>query len=73
MALVGCGAVAMKTDSDRPQRIPLTRQRIAEAALRVIDRDGLSALTMKRLGSELGVEAMSLYFHFAKKLSLIHI
>lgn len=57
----------MVTETGRPRRLPLTRQRIAEAALRVIDRDGLNALTMKRLGSELGVEAMSLYFHFSKK------
>jgi AcrR family transcriptional regulator len=63
--VVGCRAVARNPDSDR--RVPLTRQRIAEAALRVIDRDGLGALTMKRLGSELGVEAMSVYFHFSNK------
>lgn len=37
----------------------------------MIDRDGLNALTMKRLGSELGVEAMSLYFHVAKKEEIL--
>lgn len=59
--------MATKPDSRHPQRTPLSRQRITEAALGVIDRDGLNALTMKRLGSELGVEAMSLYFHFSNK------
>ncbi len=59
--------MATKSDSGHPQRAPLTRQRIAEAALGVIDGEGLNALTMKRLGSELGVEAMSLYFHFSNK------
>ena len=67
MALVKCGAMAIQVGRAHPQRLPLTRQRIAEAALRVIDRGGLNALTMKRLGSELGVEAMSLYFHFSNK------
>ncbi len=66
MAPVSCGAMATKIDSGH-LRLPLTRQRIAKAALRVIDREGLNGLTMKRLGSELGVEAMSLYFHFSNK------
>jgi AcrR family transcriptional regulator len=42
-------------------RTPLSRLRIAHAALAVIDRDGLDALSMRRLGAELGVEAMALY------------
>ena len=63
--------MAIQVGRAHPQRLPLTRQRIAEAALRVIDREGLNALTMKRLGSELGVEAMSLYFHFSKKEEIL--
>lgn len=47
----------------------LTRERVLEAAVALADREGLPALTMRRLASELGVEAMSLYHH----LSLIHI
>jgi AcrR family transcriptional regulator len=38
-----------------------------QAAVDVVDRDGLHALTMRRLGAELGVEAMSLYRHVANK------
>ena len=49
------------------ERVRLTRERVLEAALVVIDRDGLERLSMRRLGSELGVEAMSLYNHVADK------
>jgi AcrR family transcriptional regulator len=48
-------------------REPLTRDRIIEAALRVMDADGLEAVTMRRIGRELGVEAMSLYNHVEDK------
>jgi AcrR family transcriptional regulator len=52
----------------RPQpRIPLTRERILRAAMRIADEEGLEALTMRRLGQELGVQAMSLYNHVANK------
>ncbi len=46
---------------------PLSRERILQAAVGVADRAGLHALTMRRLGTELGVEAMSLYKHVASK------
>jgi TetR/AcrR family tetracycline transcriptional repressor len=39
----------------------LTRERIIEVAIEYVDDHGLTALTMRRLGKELGVEAMSLY------------
>jgi AcrR family transcriptional regulator len=48
-------------------RRPLTRERILEAALKLVDEDGLEALTMRRLGERLGFEAMSLYNHVANK------
>lgn len=53
------------------ERIPLTRQRIVEAALRYIDDRGLDALSMHKLGAELGVKAMSLYNHVASKDDLL--
>jgi AcrR family transcriptional regulator len=49
------------------QRSPLSRERVLEAAVALADRAGLGALTMRRLGQELGVEAMSLYKHVANK------
>lgn len=50
-----------------PARTPLNRERVLQAAVDLADRSGLDALTMRRLGSELGVEAMSLYKHVANK------
>jgi AcrR family transcriptional regulator len=50
---------------------PLTRRRILRTALKLIDRDGLDALSMRRLGAALGVEAMALYRHFASKEGLL--
>jgi AcrR family transcriptional regulator len=52
-------------------RPPLTRDRVLQAAVEVADRDGLAALTMRRLGETLGVEAMSLYNHVANKEQLL--
>lgn len=49
------------------RRPPLTRGRILEAALRLIDERGLGELTMRALGAELGVEAMSIYKHVPGK------
>jgi AcrR family transcriptional regulator len=49
------------------RREPLTRDRIVEAALRLMDEEGLEAVTMRHIGRELGVEAMSLYNHVEDK------
>jgi AcrR family transcriptional regulator len=54
----------------RPRR-PLDREGIERAALELIDRDGLSELSMRRLGQKLGVEAMSLYHHYPSKGHLL--
>src|SRR5712691_4872851 len=54
-------------DLEHPRREPLTRQRIVRAALHIMDDEGLEAVTMRRIGRELGVEAMSLYNHVADK------
>ena len=53
---------------DRPA---LTRQRILDAALDLADAEGLDALSMRRLGAVLGVEAMSLYHHVPSKAALL--
>lgn len=49
----------------------LNRRRVLEAALRIVDAEGLAALTMRRLGAELDVEAMSLYRHVPSKEALL--
>jgi AcrR family transcriptional regulator len=48
-------------------RSPLTKERVLRAALRLADKDGIDSLSMRKLGQELGVEAMSLYNHVANK------
>src|SRR5438094_7026697 len=53
------------------RRTTLSRERIAAAAVALIDGEGLDALSMRRLGAELGVEAMSLYRHFPSKAALL--
>lgn len=52
-------------------RAPLTRARVAAAALDYVDAHGLAALSMRKLGGELGVEAMSLYNHVTNKDDLL--
>lgn len=52
-------------------RTPLSRSRIAQAALAVVDRDGLEALSMRRLGAELGVEGMAVYRYFPNKAAVL--
>ena len=49
------------------RREPLSRERVLAAALELADSEGLEALSMRRLGSALGVEAMSLYNHVRNK------
>jgi AcrR family transcriptional regulator len=52
-------------------RTPLSRTRVFAAAVAVADVDGLAHVTMRRVASELGVEAMSLYHHVANKEALL--
>ena len=56
-----------KITSKGSARTPLSRDRILRAAVALADREGIDALTMRKLGEELGVEAMSLYNHVANK------
>ncbi|MFN0088978.1 MAG: TetR/AcrR family transcriptional regulator [Acidimicrobiales bacterium] len=59
------------TPAERVDRLPLSRARVVGAALRYVDHHGLEALSMRKLGAELGVEAMSLYNHVASKDDLL--
>jgi len=52
-------------------RVPLTAERILQAGVTLADAHGLDALTMRALGQELGVQAMSLYNHVAHKDALL--
>lgn len=59
--------MTITAQSQRPARTPLSRQRVLRAALDYVDQHGLEALSMHKLGAELGVKAMSLYKHVADK------
>jgi AcrR family transcriptional regulator len=60
-----------RTTRKARRRVPLSRERVLQAAIRRADQGGLAALSMRKLGQELGVEAMALYHHFANKDDLV--
>lgn len=53
------------------KRAPLNKDQIVLEAIRIADESGLEALSMRKLGKVLGVEAMALYHHFTSKEVLI--
>lgn len=70
--------MADRTAPDRPKhdqpaqpRTQLTRERIVNAALALVDREGLSALSMRRLGADLGVDPMATYHYVPNKDALL--
>jgi AcrR family transcriptional regulator len=56
-----------------PPRTPLTREGIIDAALRVLDREGMDGLSMRKVGEELGTGAASLYWHVRNKDELFQL
>jgi AcrR family transcriptional regulator len=50
---------------------PLKREQIVSTALALVDRNGLKALSMRRLGAELGVDPMAVYYHIPNKQALL--
>lgn len=63
------------TGTEPPRRAagrePLTRERVLATALRLVDTEGLDALTRRRLGHELGRDAMTLYRYAPDKAALL--
>ena len=55
----------------RPRQSLLTRQRIVDAAVALADAEGLEAVSVRRLATELGVRGPSLYHHFATKAEIL--
>jgi AcrR family transcriptional regulator len=55
------------------ERAPLSRDAIVDAALRVLDRDGAGAFSMRRLAEELGVGAGAIYWHVENKEQLLQL
>ncbi len=60
-----------KTKPATRARTPLTRERVVLAAVAFADESGIAALSMRKLGEALGVEAMSLYNYVANKDQLL--
>lgn len=54
------------------RKLPLSKERIFDAALRLVDSGGVESLSMRRLGAELGVQAMSLYNHVTNKDAILY-
>ena len=55
----------------RPRKPLLSRERIVETALSLVDREGLQAVSTRRLAAELGVSGPSLYNHFRTKDAIL--
>lgn len=62
-----------RADARAAPRVPLTREAIIEAALRVLDREGMDGLSMRRVAEELGTGAASLYWHVRNKGELLQL
>ncbi len=60
------------TDPRTKPRARLSRDRVLRAAIALADANGIESLTMRKLGENLGVEAMSLYHHVANKEDLLN-
>jgi TetR/AcrR family transcriptional regulator, tetracycline repressor protein len=58
-------------DSNRAERKPLTRDAIVDAALALLEREGLQGVSMRKLAQELGAGAASLYWHVGDKEELL--
>jgi AcrR family transcriptional regulator len=66
------GADDRQPRGPRPGRgARLSRAAVLDAAIALVERDGADALTMRRLGAELGVEAMSLYHHVPNREAVL--
>lgn len=64
---------SLRNKPARPERRPLTRDAIIDAAMRVVDGEGLGTLSMRRLATELGVVPASLYGHVSGREELLQL
>jgi AcrR family transcriptional regulator len=56
---------------ERSRKVPLSRELVLSKALKLVDAEGLDALTMRRLGQELGCDPMSLYRYAENRAALL--
>jgi len=57
--------------SDRPVRVPLSRDRVLSAAVAIADAGGVGSLTIRSLADKLGVKPMSVYHYVANKEEIL--
>jgi TetR/AcrR family tetracycline transcriptional repressor len=57
--------------TSRPKALRLSREVLVEACMHIADRDGPDAVTLRRLGSELGIDPTAVYRHFRDKSELL--
>jgi len=53
------------------QRPHLSREEVVRAALAIVDREGLEGFSMRKLGAELGVDPMAVYYYFPNKAAVL--
>jgi AcrR family transcriptional regulator len=63
--------VVTRAEPGSQPRLPLSRERVLRAAIKIADQSGIVSLTMRRLADELGAEAMSLYYYVTSKEELL--
>jgi AcrR family transcriptional regulator len=63
--------MATRRASSAQSRVPLSRERVLDAAIALADESGIESVSMRKLAQALGVEAMSLYNHIANKGDLV--
>jgi TetR/AcrR family transcriptional regulator, tetracycline repressor protein len=60
-----------RAEAREPDKPRLTKRAVVERALALGDAEGLEALTIRRIATELGVTPMALYWHFRNKEELL--
>jgi TetR/AcrR family transcriptional regulator, tetracycline repressor protein len=73
LPIIACTTYSCQVTSSEQlaERTRLTRYAVVDRALRLADADGLDALTIRKLATELGVTPMALYWHFRSKDELL--
>ncbi|MFK3985619.1 TetR/AcrR family transcriptional regulator [Micromonospora sp. NPDC050397] len=65
------GSVWLRQDPSRSRPVPLTRERIVDAAVSLLDRHGIGGLTMRHLARQLDVTPTALYWHVKTKKDVL--
>ncbi|MBS1821630.1 MAG: TetR/AcrR family transcriptional regulator [Acidobacteria bacterium] len=63
----------MTTVATKPRNKPATADKIARAARRLLERDGVEGVTMRRVASAVGITPMALYRHYANRDGLLNV